>query len=117
MEYPSDPRGSTTGRKSGLALRAGLASLDASIGRLTLVQMLEHQIFRDPNPGNPRVLAVFSFRYDVHLVAGLLANIRPFVQGYVAWNDRDAGVALSDEPTRRNERTIFSFVTFLVAVG
>ena len=64
--------------------------------------MLEHCIFREPDAGGPRVLAVFSYRYDAHLVPGLLANIRPSVHGYVAWDDRNAGVALSDEPMRRN---------------
>uniref|UniRef100_UPI00286CDD0E glycosyltransferase family A protein n=1 Tax=Tabrizicola sp. TaxID=2005166 RepID=UPI00286CDD0E len=64
--------------------------------------MLEHQLFRTPSPGEPLVLAVFSYRYDAHLVPDLLENIKPSVHGFVAWDDRAAGSALSDEPARRN---------------
>lgn len=63
--------------------------------------MLHHQMFRDPDKGQPRVLAAFSYRYDAHLVPDFLENIRPGVHGYVAWDDRSAAAALSDEPTRR----------------
>jgi tetratricopeptide (TPR) repeat protein len=63
--------------------------------------MLEHQTFRDPAPDEPRVLVVFSFRHDAHLVPDLLENIRPGVHGYVAWDDRQADRAMSDEPARR----------------
>jgi tetratricopeptide (TPR) repeat protein len=63
--------------------------------------MLHHQIFRSPAPGEPMVLAVFSYRYDAHLVPDLIENIRPGVHGFVAWDDRSAEAALSDEPTRR----------------
>jgi hypothetical protein len=63
--------------------------------------MLQHQMFRDPDRGQPRVLAVFSYRYDAHLVPDFLENIRPGIHGYVAWDDRSAEAALSDEPTRR----------------
>jgi tetratricopeptide (TPR) repeat protein len=63
--------------------------------------MLEHQVFRQPGPGEPMVLAAFSYRYDAHLVPGLIENIRPGVHGFVAWDDRSATAALSDEPTRR----------------
>lgn len=63
--------------------------------------MLQHQMFRDPPKGQPRILAVFSYRYDAHLVPDFLENIRPGVHGYVAWDDRSAEAALSDEPTRR----------------
>jgi hypothetical protein len=63
--------------------------------------MLQHQMFRDPERGQPRILAVFSYRYDAHLVPDFLENIRPGIHGYVAWDDRSAEAALSDEPTRR----------------
>lgn len=63
--------------------------------------MLHNQIFRQPAPGAPRVLAVFSYRYDAHLVPDLLENIRPGVHGFVAWDDRDARESLSDEIERR----------------
>ena len=67
-----------------------------------LEKMLEHRIFRNPELGEPKVLAVFSYRYDAHLVPDLIENIRSAVHGYIAWDDRDAGEALSDEPARRN---------------
>lgn len=63
--------------------------------------MLVHEVFRDPPPGQPRVLAAFSFRHDAHLVPGLIENLRPGAHGYVAWDDRGADRALSDEPARR----------------
>ncbi|WP_374642840.1 glycosyltransferase [Tabrizicola sp.] len=63
--------------------------------------MLHHDSFRDPAPGQPRVLAAFSYRYDAHLVPDLIQNIRPAVHGFVAWDDRSAEAALSDEPARR----------------
>lgn len=49
----------------------------------------------------PRVVAAFSFRYDAHLVPDLLANLRPIVDGYVAYDDRQATGLFSDEPARR----------------
>ncbi len=49
----------------------------------------------------PRVFAVFSYRYDAHLVPGLLANLRPAVDGFVSCDDRDGPPGLSDEPARR----------------
>jgi GT2 family glycosyltransferase len=63
--------------------------------------MLEHQIFRCPGPDEALILAIFSYRYDAHLVPGLLENIRPGVHGYVAWDDRHASDALSNEPVRK----------------
>ncbi len=64
--------------------------------------MLISQPYRDPPPGMPRVLALFSFRYDAHLVPGLIANLAPIVHGHIAWDDRAADAALSSEPARRN---------------
>jgi hypothetical protein len=52
--------------------------------------------------GQGKVIAVFSYRYDAHLVPGLLANIEPAVQGWVAFDDRPSSSALTDEPARRN---------------
>jgi glycosyltransferase involved in cell wall biosynthesis len=47
------------------------------------------------------VLAVFSYRYDAELVPDLLANIAPAVDGWVAFNDRDATDVFSSESQRR----------------
>jgi hypothetical protein len=51
--------------------------------------------------GARTVLAVFSFRYDAHLVPGLLANIEPMVDGWISYDDRGSDVDFSDEPARR----------------
>ncbi len=64
--------------------------------------MLISQRYRDPPPGMPLVLALFSFRYDAHLVPGLVANLTPIVHGHIAWDDRAADAAMSSEPARRN---------------
>lgn len=50
----------------------------------------------------PRVIAVFSFRYDHHLVPDLLENIRPLVDGWVAFDDRHSQGVMSNEPARRS---------------
>ena len=63
---------------------------------------IESAVLREPAPGQGRVVAVFSYRYDAHLVPGLLENIAPFVHAWVAWDDCGADTAMSDEPTRRN---------------
>ena len=49
----------------------------------------------------PKVLAVFSFRYDAHLVPGLIQNIEPMVDGWVAFDDRGSRETFSNEPARR----------------
>jgi hypothetical protein len=51
--------------------------------------------------GGPRLLAVFSFRYDAHLVPDLLHNLAPVVDGWIAFDDRGATEAFSSEPKRR----------------
>lgn len=51
----------------------------------------------------PRILALFSFRYDAHLVPDLIENLRPLVDGYVAWDDRAATDTFSSEPRRRRK--------------
>ena len=48
-----------------------------------------------------RLLAVFSYRYDAQLVPGLLANIDPVVDGWIAFDDRAASGVFSSEPARR----------------
>ena len=53
--------------------------------------------------GLPRLIALFSYRYDVHLVPDLIANLRPLVDGYAAFDDRQADVAFSDETVRRQK--------------
>lgn len=49
----------------------------------------------------PRVLGVFSFRYDAHLVPALIANIDPIVDGWISYDDRDASGLFSNEVQRR----------------
>jgi len=51
--------------------------------------------------GAPRVLAVFSHRYDSHLVPDLLANLEPLTDGWAAWDDRQGAGIFSDEVARR----------------
>lgn len=50
----------------------------------------------------PKVIAVFAFRYDAHLVPGLLQNISPFVDGWVSYDDRERQNAISTDPQRRH---------------
>ncbi|CAN1562370.1 Glycosyltransferase 2-like [Paracoccaceae bacterium] len=64
--------------------------------------MIETRLFGEPYPGAPIVIAVFSYRYEAHLVPDFIANIRPFITGYVAWDDRAATTELTSEPERRN---------------
>lgn len=64
--------------------------------------MIDCKLLRQARPGTPVVIAVFSYRYDAHLVPDLIENIRPFVHGYVAWDDRAATDELTSEPERRN---------------
>lgn len=49
----------------------------------------------------PRVLAVFSFRYDAHLVPALLANLDPIVGGWISYDDSSASGLFSNEVPRR----------------
>lgn len=48
-----------------------------------------------------RVLAVFSFRYDAHLVPDLIASLTPMVDGWVAFDDRASAAPYTDERPRR----------------
>jgi hypothetical protein len=52
-------------------------------------------------PGTPRVLGIYSFRFDAHLVPALRANTRPFVDGWISWDDRGAQGPFGDETERR----------------
>lgn len=49
----------------------------------------------------PRVVAVFSYRYDAHLVPALLANVSPFVDGWISYDDRNAEGMFTHEVHRR----------------
>lgn len=64
--------------------------------------MMDSKLLRQAAQGEPLVIAVFSYRYDAHLVPDFIENIRPFVHGYVAWDDRAATATLTSEPDRRN---------------
>ncbi|MDX8477578.1 hypothetical protein RFN28_03680 [Mesorhizobium sp. VK24D] len=48
-----------------------------------------------------RIVAVFSYRYDAHLVPDLLANLDAIVDGWIAYDDRAANEIFSNEPQRR----------------
>lgn len=52
-------------------------------------------------PARPRIVAVFSFRYDAHLVPDLIANIAPLVDGWIAYDDRASTDLFSNELQRR----------------
>lgn len=47
------------------------------------------------------IVAVFSFRYDAHLVPAMLANIEQLVDGWVCYDDRDGEGVFSNEVRRR----------------
>lgn len=49
----------------------------------------------------PRLLVVYSFRYDAHLVPALIENTRPFADGWVALDDRAGRGVFTNEPARR----------------
>src|SRR3990170_2728000 len=49
----------------------------------------------------PRVIAIFSFRYDAPLVPHLIENLRPIVDGYIAYDDRGASEPYTDERRER----------------
>lgn len=63
--------------------------------------IIQTESFLAASARRPRVFAVFSYRYDAHLVPGLLENLRPAVDGFVSCDDRDGPPGLSDEPARR----------------
>ena len=49
----------------------------------------------------PRCIAVFSFRYDAQLVPALIDNIRPVVDGWVSWDDRQSAKNFTGDTERR----------------
>ena len=49
----------------------------------------------------PDVVAIFSFRYDAHLVPDLIENLRPIVDGFIAYDDRDSTTPYTDERQRK----------------
>lgn len=62
---------------------------------------LTRHILRAPRKGEPMVIAIFSFRYDIGLVSGLIENISPSIHGYVSLDDRDALEVLTNEADRQ----------------
>jgi hypothetical protein len=48
-----------------------------------------------------KIVAVFSYRYDQHLVPDLIANLNPIVDGWIAYDDRASDGIFSNEPRRR----------------
>ncbi|SFO10883.1 hypothetical protein SAMN03159463_01132 [Mesorhizobium sp. NFR06] len=48
-----------------------------------------------------KIVAVFSYRYDQHLVPDLIANLDPVVDGWIAYDDRASDEVFSSEPRRR----------------
>ena len=63
--------------------------------------IIQTESFSTAPAQRPRVFAVFSYRYDAHLVPGLPENLRPAVDGFVSCDDRDGPPGPSDEPARR----------------
>lgn len=63
--------------------------------------MLSHDLRPRRRDADPLLLAVFSYRYDAHLVGDLLRNLEPIVDGWVAYDDRGSTELYSDEPARR----------------
>lgn len=49
----------------------------------------------------PRILAIYSYRYDAHLVPAMLKNIAPLVDGWIGYDDRQAMCLFSNETRRR----------------
>ena len=49
----------------------------------------------------PKIIAIFSFRYDAHLVPDLIENITPLCDGWVSWDDRNAARVFTGDNLRR----------------
>ncbi len=62
---------------------------------------LNRKMLRQPDNDEPMVIAVFSFRYDAHLVPDLIENIGPSIHGYASFDDRLSTVSLSNEANRQ----------------
>jgi len=54
-----------------------------------------------PKNKAPRIVAVFSYRHDAHLVPAMLKNIAPLVDGWISYDDRASTEVFSHEPERR----------------
>ncbi|MEO8529617.1 MAG: glycosyltransferase [Deltaproteobacteria bacterium] len=67
-----------------------------------MVNSIKRVVLREPAVGSARIIAIFSYRYDAHLVPDLIANISPIVHGYAVWDDRGDHEHHSNEPMRRN---------------
>lgn len=50
----------------------------------------------------PKIIAVFSYRYDAHLVPDLIENISPLCDGWISWDDRNAPAAFTGDAVRRH---------------
>jgi hypothetical protein len=46
-------------------------------------------------------VAVFSFRYDAQLVPALIENLRPVVDGWICWDDRQSTAKFTGDRQRR----------------
>ncbi len=44
---------------------------------------------------------MFSYRYDVQLVPALIENLRPVVDGWISWDDRQAAASFTGDTARR----------------
>src|SRR5882672_10894069 len=86
-------------RAAGDRLRGCVVDVVVQALRSPLSVSLNPRVARDD--GRPRVLGVFSFRHDAHLVPGLIENIGPMVDGWVAWDDRSTDSPFGDESRRR----------------
>jgi hypothetical protein len=49
----------------------------------------------------PKIIAIFSFRYDAHLVPDLIENITPLCDGWVSWDDRKTAAVFTGDSLRR----------------
>lgn len=63
--------------------------------------MIETRFLWDPDRGQPRVAAAYSFRYEAHLVPALEQNLAPAVHLFLSCDDRDGDGILTSEPARR----------------
>ena len=79
----------------------------ASLGSVDSKTVLTQHLFGSPwSPRRllrrpPRVIAIFSFRHDAHLVPDLIENLRPIVDGYIAYDDRGSASVFTDERVRK----------------
>jgi hypothetical protein len=60
------------------------------------------EILRDIFSRKPRLIAVFAFRHDAHLVPDLLSNISGFIDGHISHDDRNHNELWCHEGKARN---------------